>query len=79
MANHYLLQFRFQIGDYMETIKIEEIMQLYKKCGLNEQDLHPIRTTINTGSLNNTLNSNYDFGNKTIMDITDLSQTPYDK
>lgn len=63
----------------MDTIKIEEIMQLYKKCGLNGNDYHPIRTTINSGPLNNTLNSNYDFGNKIIVDPSNLTQAPLDK
>ena len=40
----------------MKTITIEEINDLYKKCDI-EKSSEIIRTTINTGTLNNELNN----------------------
>jgi hypothetical protein len=45
----------------MKTIQTEEIESLYKICGLNERSLYGIRTTINSGMLDNKLNSNFEF------------------
>ena len=39
----------------------EEVRQLYEKCGLSiTEDFQPL-TTINTGTLDNRLNSNFSF------------------
>lgn len=48
----------------MKTITVEEITQLYKNCGLNASQAYGMRTDINTGTLNNRLNANYDFLNR---------------
>ena len=40
----------------MKTISMEEILSLYKKCGVSAQGTKEIRTDINTGTLNNRLN-----------------------
>lgn len=48
----------------MKTISVEEITQLYKNCGLNSSYSYRMRTEINTGTLNNKLNANYDFLNR---------------
>lgn len=45
----------------MNTIKLNEILELYKKCGIDNNTNAPIRTTINQGTLNNRLNFNLDF------------------
>lgn len=39
----------------MKTISMEEILNLYKRCGVSDQDSKEIRTTINTGTLDNRL------------------------
>lgn len=48
----------------MNTIKLNEILELYKKCGINNNTDTKIRTTINQGTLNNKLNYNVDFYNQ---------------
>lgn len=48
----------------MKTISIEEITKLYKSCGLNSLAKFDMRTDINTGTLNNQLNSSYGFLNR---------------
>lgn len=45
----------------MKTITIDEIQNLYKKCGLEIIGNQLIRTEINTGTLNNKLNADYSF------------------
>ncbi|MBQ7586432.1 MAG: hypothetical protein IJT37_00210 [Lachnospiraceae bacterium] len=41
----------------MNTVKMPEIIGLYKKCNLDSERNYPIRTEINTGTLSNKLNS----------------------
>ena len=48
----------------MKTITVEEITALYRNCGLNASWSYGMRTEINTGTLNNRLNANYDFLNR---------------
>lgn len=55
----------------MKPITVDEIMQLYKKCGLNCYQQHGVRTEINTGTLNNRLNANYEFLNKSLSTISE--------
>jgi len=42
----------------MNTISMEEILQLYKKINADPQKTTVIRTTLNKGTLNNKLNTN---------------------
>lgn len=58
----------------MGIIKPEEIIELYKKCGLDYNSFYSVRTDINTGSMLNNLNSNYDLVNKSLVPI-DYSST----
>ena len=53
----------------MKTITVEEITKLYRNCGLNAYQSYGMRTEINTGTLNNRLNANYDFLNRTSSGI----------
>ena len=48
----------------METIDIKEIKDLYKKCGLYNNQCYAIRTDLNIGTLENKLNTNFHFMNK---------------
>lgn len=48
----------------MQTIKLEEILNLYQKCGITAPSSQTIRTTINKGTLENKLNTSYEFLNK---------------
>ena len=41
----------------MEIIQMKEILNIYNACGLSGNAPQTIRYQINTGSLNNTLNS----------------------
>lgn len=41
-----------------KKISFEEITQLYEACGANLSRQQELRTTINTGTLNNKLNTN---------------------
>lgn len=45
----------------MQTATLEEIMDLYRQCGLSEVFSANIRTDINQGTLDNKLNSNFSF------------------
>lgn len=49
----------------MKTISCKEITQLYRACGLNSSIQYEMRTDINTGTLSNRLNTNYEFLNRT--------------
>ncbi len=40
----------------MKTISLDEIMNIYNTCGLVGDKTFPVRTQINTGSLNRQLN-----------------------
>lgn len=40
----------------MEVIQIEDILRIYNACGLNGNKQSPVRFTINTGRLDNSLN-----------------------
>ncbi len=40
----------------MNTIQLDEILSIYKTCGLGEHTQNPIRTQINTGFLCKRLN-----------------------
>ena len=59
-------------------ISFEEIVQLYKACGANLSRQQELRTTINTGmlnnKLNNNLNTNYDFLNKSLDSFQSVKQ-----
>ena len=46
----------------MNLITSEEIVNLYRKCGLDPEKNYTIRHTINTGTLNNRLATNLNFG-----------------
>lgn len=48
----------------MKTVTLEEINDLYRKCGISDIDSNNPRTSINTGSLNNKLNCNFSFLDK---------------
>lgn len=48
----------------MRTIEITEILSLYRKCSLSGYSSNTIRTDINRGTLDNKLNSSYDFLNR---------------
>lgn len=50
-----------------DPISFEEITQLYEACGANLSRQQELRTTINTGTLNNKLNTNCDFLNKSLI------------
>lgn len=41
----------------MNTVKMPEIIGLYKRCDLDSERNYPIRTEINKGTLSNKLNS----------------------
>lgn len=60
----------------MKTITNNEILGLYKKCGL-EENITEIRTQINTGTLNNKLNANYSFLNQNSIHTICGSNTKY--
>ena len=55
----------------MKTISLDEIMTIYHTCGLMGNETFPVRTQINTGSLNRQLNVgkmyNKMVDNKTIL------------
>lgn len=55
----------------MKTITIDEIMKIYKVCGLSGNDSIGIRSQINTGTLNRQLNTgrinNSNIDNKTVL------------
>ena len=42
----------------MKTITVDEIMNLFERGGLDPTCNHRVRTSINTGTLSNKLNSN---------------------
>jgi hypothetical protein len=48
----------------MKTIQFEDIQKIYYDCGLDLNTTGTIRNTINVGTLDNRLNSNYKFLNK---------------
>lgn len=48
----------------MTIISVEEITRLYKTCGLDSSVQYSMRKDINTGSLENKLNTSYAFFNK---------------
>ena len=46
----------------METVELIEIQKLYRDCHVEMVENQPIRSSLNTGSLNNRLNlSKYSF------------------
>ena len=51
----------------MKTITIDEINKIYKDCGLSASNGRTVRTSINAGTLNKKLYSNYDFMDKSLM------------
>lgn len=63
----------------MNTISMEEILQLYKKINADPQKTTVIRTTLNKGTLNNKLNTNRPRGilgsypQKTVMQLLALA------
>ncbi len=61
----------------MKTITNNEILRLYKQCGL-EVNITEIRTEINIGTLNNKLNANYSFLNQNSIRTICGSNTKYD-
>lgn len=63
----------------MKTISVEEIQNLYKICGLSSSAQYGMRTDINTGSLNNQLNANYEFLNKTTVNVVASSSCSIEK
>ena len=63
----------------MKTITIEEITTLYRNCGLNASRSYGLRTEINTGTLNNRLNANYDFLNRASSRIITSNYREEDK
>lgn len=48
----------------MKTISASEILQLYKRCGVDGNGIGNARTNINTGSLDNKLNTNFSYINR---------------
>lgn len=48
----------------MKIIEFEEIKDLYKKCGLSNNQNYVMRTDLNMGTLNNKLNSSLQFLSK---------------
>lgn len=54
----------------MKTISIDEIMKIYKVCGLSGNESIGIRSQINTGTLNRQLNTgriNNTIDNKNVL------------
>lgn len=45
----------------MQTVTLDEIMDLYRQCGLSEVFSANIRTDINKGTLGNKLNCDFSF------------------
>lgn len=48
----------------METIELKEIEKLYSAYHVKFEENHLIRNTLNKGTMNNKLKSDYDFINK---------------
>lgn len=54
----------------MGTVEISEIEKLYMDCHVKQVDNQPIRTSLNTGSMNNRLNSDYSFMNRNSISLS---------
>ena len=48
----------------MKTVELIEIEKLYMDCHVEMVKKQPIRTSLNTGSMNNRLNCDYSFMNR---------------
>lgn len=59
----------------MKTIALEEITDLYRKCGINKVNTDNLRTNVNMGTLNNKLNCDYSFLNKGKVSATVSNNT----
>jgi hypothetical protein len=53
----------------METVELIEIQKLYRDCHVEMVENQPIRSSLNTGSLNNRLNCDYSFMNRNSISL----------
>lgn len=60
----------------MKTVELIEIEKLYTTCNVKGTENHPIRTTLNMGTLNNKLNCDYSFMNRNSVSANYNSNVP---
>ena len=53
----------------MKTVELIEIEKLYMDCHVEMVENQPIRTSLNTGSMNNKLNCDYSFMNRNSISL----------
>lgn len=57
----------------MKTIELQEIEKLYSNYHIKVYENHSIRNTLNEGTMNNKLNCNYSFINKSFGSANKLT------
>lgn len=59
----------------MKTIQVDEILAIYKACGLDGSSQPQIRQQINTGTLGRRLNTGSIFNNQTaVLTVTNVTE-----